>query len=493
MVNVCDRAVMKPLLEDHGFHFSKAKGQNFLIAPWVPQSIAEQAGVDESAGVLEIGPGIGPLTQQGFHFSKAKGQNFLIAPWVPQSIAEQAGVDESAGVLEIGPGIGPLTQQLCLRAKKVCAVELDTRLKPILEITVGEFDNLEILWTDVLKVNVQELVAEKFAGLRPMACANLRAKKVCAVELDTRLKPILDITVGEFDNLEILWTDVLKVNVQELVAEKFAGLRPMACANLPYYITSPILSALLEADCFDSVTVMVQKEVAQRIAAAPGSGEYGAFSVFCQYYAQPELLFDVPAGCFVPQPKVTSAVIQLKVRQERSWGASDFSVFCQYYAQPELLFDVPAGCFVPQPKVTSAVIQLKVRQERSWGASDEKLFFRTVKASFAMRRKKLANGLAAGFPELGKTGAAQVLEAAGLSPDVRGETLGIPEFVAIANQIAARREDAGFPELGKTGAAQVLEAAGLSPDVRGETLGIPEFVAIANQIAARREEKEEAL
>lgn len=288
MVNVCDRAVMKPLLEDHGFHFSKAKGQNFLIAPWVPQSIAEQAGVDKSAGVLEI-----------------------------------------------GPGIGPLTQQLCLRAKKVCAVELDTRLKPI-----------------------------------------------------------LDITVGEFDNLEILWTDVLKVNVQELVAEKFAGLRPMACANLPYYITSPILSALLEADCFDSVTVMVQKEVAQRIAAAPGSGEYGAFSVFCQYYAQPELLFDVPAGCFVPQPKVTSAVIQLKVRQERSWGASD-----------------------------------------------EKLFFRTVKASFAMRRKKLANGLAAGFPELGKTGAAQVLEAAGLSPDVRGETLGIPEFVAIANQIAARREE----------------------------------------------------
>lgn len=273
------------------------------------------------------------LAQHGFHFSKAKGQNFLIASWVPERIAGDAGVDATAGVLEIGPGIGPLTQQLCLRAKKVCAVELDERLKPI-----------------------------------------------------------LDITVGEFDNLEIFWNDVLKLDLPALVAGEFAGLRPMACANLPYYITSPILSALLEADCFDSVTVMVQKEVAQRIAAEPGSPDYSAFTVFCQYYAQPELLFDVPAHCFLPQPKVTSAVIQLKVRKERNWGAVD-----------------------------------------------EKLFFRTVKASFAMRRKKLANGLASGFPELGKTGAAEVIEAAGLDANVRGETLGIPAFVRIANEIAARR------------------------------------------------------
>ena len=286
MVNVCDIQVMKPLLAEHGFHFSKAKGQNFLIAPWVPQSIAEDAGVDETAGVLEI-----------------------------------------------GPGIGPLTQQLCLRAKKVCAVELDTRLKPI-----------------------------------------------------------LDITVGEFDNLEIIWDDVLNQNVPQLVKEKFGDLRPMACANLPYYITSPILSALLEADCFDSVTVMVQKEVAQRIAAAPGSADYSAFTVFCQYYAQPELLFDVPAHCFMPQPKVTSAVIQLRVRKERNWGALD-----------------------------------------------EDIFFRTVKASFAMRRKKLSNGLASGFPELGKSGAAEVIEAAGFDANVRGETLGIPEFVKIANEIVKRR------------------------------------------------------
>ena len=274
------------------------------------------------------------LAAHGFHFSKAKGQNFLIASWVPQQIAEDAGVDSTAGVLEIGPGIGPLTQALCLRAGKVVACELDERLKPILELTVGEFDNLEIIWSDVLKQDVAALVKEKFAGLRPMACA-----------------------------------------------------------NLPYYITSPILSALLEAECFESVTVMVQKEVAQRIAAAPGSPDYSAFTVFCQYYAQPELLFDVPAHCFLPQPKVTSAVITLRVRRERNW---------------EIL--------------------------------DQDVFFRTVRASFAMRRKKLSNGLASGFPELGKQGAAEVIAAAGFDANVRGETLGIPEFARIANEIVRRRK-----------------------------------------------------
>ena len=198
------------------------------------------------------------LAEHGFHFSKAKGQNFLIAGWVPERIAEDAGVDETAGVLEIGPGIGPLTQQLALRAGKVCAVELDKRLEPILARTVGEFSNLEILWEDVLKLDVPALVREKFPGLRPMACA-----------------------------------------------------------NLPYYITSPILTALLEAECFDSVTVMVQKEVAQRIAAKPGTEDYSAFTVFCQYYSEPQILFDVPAHCFMPQPKVTSAVICLRTRKQR--------------------------------------------------------------------------------------------------------------------------------------------------------------------------------
>ena len=272
------------------------------------------------------------LARHGFHFSKALGQNFLIDASVPLRIAESCGADENTAVLEIGPGIGPLTQQLCLRAGKVCAVELDNRLKPILELTVGEFSNLEILWNDVLKLDVPALVKEKFSGLRPMACA-----------------------------------------------------------NLPYYITSPILTALLEAECFESVTVMVQKEVAQRIAAKPGSADYSAFTVFCQYYAEPELLFDVPAHCFLPQPKVTSAVIQLRTRKERPWQIDDVDVF-----------------------------------------------FRTVRASFAMRRKKLSNGLASGFSQLGKDGAADVIAAAGFDANVRGETLGIPEFARIANEIARR-------------------------------------------------------
>ena len=273
------------------------------------------------------------LAEHGFHFSKAKGQNFLIAPWVPESIARESGITPEVGVLEIGPGIGPLTQQLCLHAGKVCAVELDTRLQPILKQTVGEFSNLEIIWNDVLKLDVPALVKEKFPGLRPMACA-----------------------------------------------------------NLPYYITSPILTALLEAECFEAVTVMVQKEVAQRIAARPGSADYSAFTVFCQYYAEPELLFDVPPHCFLPAPKVTSAVITLRTRAQRPWDILD-----------------------------------------------DDIFFRTVRASFAMRRKKLSNGLASGFPELGKAGAAEVIAAAGFDPNVRGETLSIPEFARIANEIARRR------------------------------------------------------
>ncbi len=273
------------------------------------------------------------LTEHGFHFSKAKGQNFLIARWVPERIAEESGVDETAGVLEIGPGIGPLTQQLALRAGKVCAVELDRRLEPILAMTVGEFSHLEIVWDDVLK---QDIAA--------------------------------------------------------LVAEKLGGLRPMACANLPYYITSPILTALLEAECFDTVTVMVQKEVALRIAAKPGTADYSAFTVFCQFYAQPEILFDVPAHCFLPQPKVTSAVVMLKVRDCLPW---------------EIL--------------------------------DKATFFRTVRASFAMRRKKLQNGLAAGFPELGKEAVGQVIAECGLPENVRGETLDIGQFAELANAIYRRK------------------------------------------------------
>lgn len=272
------------------------------------------------------------LARHGFHFSKAKGQNFLIQSWVPRQIVEYAEIDKSCGVLEIGPGVGPLTQQLCLGAGKVVALEVDRTLRPIL--------------------------AE---------------------------------TLGEFENLEICWQDALKTDIAALAAEKFHGLKPVACANLPYYITSPVLSALLEAKCFDSVTVMVQKEVAQRIASKAGTGDYSAFTVFCQYYAQPEFLFDVPPSCFMPQPKVTSSVIRLKTYEKLPWDIAD-----------------------------------------------EGLFFRTVRASFAQRRKTLQNGLSSGFPELGKSGIAEVLTQCGLPLNVRGETLDIPTFGRISNVIGAR-------------------------------------------------------
>ena len=271
------------------------------------------------------------LARHGFHFSKAKGQNFLTQSWVPREIAEASGIDETCGVLEVGPGIGPLTQQLCLRAKKVVAVELDTTLQPIL--------------------------AETMAGN---------------------------------ENLEILFRDIMKTDIPELVREAFDGLRPMACANLPYYITSPVLAALLESQSFEAVTVMVQKEVAQRICAKAGSGEYSAFTVFCQYYAEPQLLFDVPASCFIPQPKVTSAVLQLCTRR------------------------------MPLCEI-----------------ADEKLFFRVVRAGFAQRRKTLVNSLSSGFGEMSKQQLSEILEQCDISPTVRAETLDIPAFASIANAIAA--------------------------------------------------------
>ena len=273
------------------------------------------------------------LARHGFHFSKAKGQNFLTQNWVPREIVARAGIDETCAALEVGPGIGPLTQELCRSAKKVIAIEVDRSLQPVL--------------------------AETMAGN---------------------------------ENLEIIFGDVLKTDIRALVAEEFAGLRPVACANLPYYITTPILAALLESRAFESITVMVQKEVAQRIAAPAGKGEYGAFSVFCQYYALPELLFDVPPSCFIPQPKVTSAVLKLTMR-------------------------------------TEPVCEIR----------DEALFFRTVKAAFAQRRKTLLNALSAGFGELSKAELAELIEESGFAPTVRGETLDIPSFASLANAIAERK------------------------------------------------------
>ena len=271
----------------------------------------------------------GLLSEFGFHFSKSKGQNFLTQRWVPERIVRESGIDETCGAVEIGPGFGPLTQELCLRAGKVVALELDTALRPVLEKTVGEFDNLEVLFTDALKADLSKLIAEKFAGLTPVACA-----------------------------------------------------------NLPYYITSPVLTKLLESRCFASVTVMVQKEVALRICAKAGSADYSAFTVLCNYYAAPKLLFDVPPSCFMPQPKVTSAVVCLKTR-----------------TQPPAQID------------------------------DEALFFRTVRAAFAMRRKTLLNCLSAGFPQKSKAELTEILQSVGISPNARGETLDIPAFAALSNAL----------------------------------------------------------
>lgn len=269
------------------------------------------------------------LAEFGFHFSKSKGQNFLTQRWVPERIVRESGIDETCGAVEIGPGFGPLTQELCLRANKVVALEVDTTLRPVLEKTVGEFDNVEILFTDARKADLPKLVAEKFGNLTPTACA-----------------------------------------------------------NLPYYITSPVLTKLLESRCFASVTVMVQKEVAQRICAKAGSADYSAFTVLCNYYAEPKLLFDVPPSCFMPQPKVTSAVVCLKTRT--------------------------------QPPAEIA---------------DEALFFRTVRAAFAMRRKTLLNCLSAGFPQKNKAELAELLQSVGIAPTVRGETLDIPTFAALSNAL----------------------------------------------------------
>ncbi len=269
------------------------------------------------------------LERHGFRFSRARGQNFLVRSWVPKRIVEEAGIDESCGVLEVGPGAGPLTAALCDRAGKVLAVELDEALRPVL--------------------------SETLAGR---------------------------------GNLSVQFGDIMKLDVAALVRAAFPGLRPAACANLPYYITTPVLTRLLEAGCFETVTVMVQKEVAGRICASPGGKDYGAFSVFCRYYAEPEPLFDVPPDCFLPRPKVTSTVLKLTLR-----GAPPCPV------------------------------------------ADESLFFRTVRASFSQRRKTLQNGLASAFPELTRETIAGALAACGLPPAARGETLDIPAFAGVARAL----------------------------------------------------------
>lgn len=267
------------------------------------------------------------LSRHGFRFSKSMGQNFLTAAWVPEDIAEAAEIDERTGVLEVGPGIGCLTEQLSMRAGRVLAVELDKALKPVLEETLSGRDNVEII----------------------------------------------------FD-------DVLKLELASLVDEKLAGMRHVVCANLPYNVTSPLITAFLEAGCFDTVTVMIQREVARRICAKPATSDYGAFTVLVNWYAEPELLFDVQPHCFIPQPKVTSSVIRLRMRQ------------------------------TPPAEVKS-----------------NDMFFRVVRAAFGMRRKTLANALAAGFGEFSKETVGKIIADCGFDPKIRGETLEIGDFAKIAD------------------------------------------------------------
>lgn len=273
------------------------------------------------------------LQRHGFRFSKAMGQNFLIQGWVPRDIAAASGADENTGVLEIGPGIGPLTRELARRAGKVVSVELDRRLYPVLEETMADFPNFTLIRGDVMQ---QELPA--------------------------------------------------------LVREHLGGLRPILCANLPYNITTPLLTRVVESRCFQSLTVLIQKEVAQRICAAPGTADYGAFTLLMQYYTAPELLFEVPNTCFLPAPKVTSAVIHCPVRQ--------------------------------QPPVE---------------VGSEAMLWRTVRAGFALRRKTLVNSLQTGF-SLPKDRLAAIVSACGLPENVRGERLSLADYAALADALARETE-----------------------------------------------------
>lgn len=270
------------------------------------------------------------LFRHGFHFSKSLGQNFLTERSVCEQIAEGSEILPKDYVLEIGPGIGSLTSVLA-----------------------------------------------KYA------------KKVVSVEIDRSLLPVLNETLAEFENVKIINEDILKCDLSSLVANEFKGDKPKICANLPYYITTPILSYLIKSGEFPSITTMIQKEVADRICAKAGTREYGAFTVFVQYYTQPKLLFTVDKECFIPQPKVQSAVVRLDTRQS------------------------PAV----SPK-------------------SEELFFKVVRASFSQRRKQLVNSLQSAFKtEIEKSSIIEILSSLGHRSTVRGEELTIEEFCALSDAI----------------------------------------------------------
>lgn len=269
------------------------------------------------------------LSRHGFSFSRALGQNFLINPSVCPKIAEMGNAQKGWGVLEIGAGVGVLTRELALRADKVVSVEIDGRLIPVLEETLADCGNVTVINEDVMKADLAAITAEHFPGL--------------------------------------------KVAV---------------CANLPYYITSPIIMNLLESRLpIECITVMVQKEAGVRLCAEPGSREAGAVSAAVRYYAEPKMLFNVSRGSFMPAPNVDSCVIRLDIKKD------------------------------PPVKV-----------------SDEKLYFRVVRGAFSQRRKTLVNSLssALGIP---KAEAAEAIKAAGLPENIRPEQLALEDFAAVSERL----------------------------------------------------------
>ena len=269
------------------------------------------------------------LARHGFTFSKKLGQNFIVNPSICPRIAELGGAGPDTGMLEIGPGLGVLTWELAARARKVVAVELDERLLPVLGETLAGFDNVKVIQADVLKIDLDALLRQ------------------------------------EFPNMEVV-----------------------ICANLPYYITSPIVMRLLETRLpVKAITVMVQKEAAARICAAPGSRNAGALSAAVSYYAVPQILFPVSRGSFMPAPEVDSAVIRLDIR--------------------------------PQPAVSPV---------------DEALFFKVIRAGFSQRRKTLSNSLSSGLG-LAKDQTSAALQQAGLRPSARAEELTLEDFCRLTSQI----------------------------------------------------------
>ena len=272
------------------------------------------------------------LVRHGFRFSKSLGQNFLTAAWVPEQIADSALIDSSTGVLEVGPGIGCLTEQL-----------------------------------------------------------SRRAAKVISVELDRTLMPVLSETLTGCDNTEVLFADILKTDLNEIVKNDFAGLKPVVCANLPYNVTSPVLTKLVTSGLFDAVTVMIQREVARRICAPAGDPDYSAFGILMQWYTRPEILFDVPPSCFVPQPKVTSSVIRLVKREH--------------------------------PPVA---------------VENEEQMFALIRASFNQRRKTLVNAVSSNVKGIDKDSLSKVLEECGFDVRVRGEALSVSDFAAISDKISKK-------------------------------------------------------